>query len=63
MNKKVSTRNLAAVLARLTHYALNQDVEGQQAFCRDLNVFLDALSSQDAFGTEGQIDPRGDQRE
>jgi hypothetical protein len=62
-NKVVTSRNLAKVLERLSRYALDTEDESRQAFCDDLNRFLDELSSQDAFGTEGQLDPRGDQRD
>ena len=60
--KNVTSRNLAVVLERLTRYALETEDEARQAFCDDLNRFLDDLADQDAFGTEGQCDPRGDQR-
>ena len=50
-------------MERLTAYALDTEDEERQAFCDDLNRFLDDLASQDAFGTEGQCDPRGDQRD
>jgi hypothetical protein len=63
MKKKIVTsRNLPVVMERLTKYALETEDESRQAFCDDLNRFLDDLSDQDAFGTEGQCDPRGDQR-
>ncbi len=61
--KRVTSRNLAKVMERLTAYALETTDESRQAFCDDLNRFLDDLSAQDAFGTEGQLDPRGDQRD
>lgn len=61
--KKVTSRNLAKVMENLTRYALETQDESRQAFCHDLNLFLDELAEQDAFGTEGQCDPRGDQRD
>lgn len=63
MAQRVTSRNLSNVMAALTAYALGTQDEERQAFCDDLNRFLDALAEQDAFGTEGQLDPRGDQRE
>jgi hypothetical protein len=63
MSKRVTSRNLKAVMERLTVYALETVDESRQAFCDDLNRFLDELADQDAFGTEGQCDPRGDQRD
>ncbi len=62
MSKRVTSRNLKQVLERLTAHALETRDEERQAFCDDLNRFLDDLAGQDAFGTEGQNDPRGDQR-
>lgn len=62
MSKRVTSRNLKAVMERLTTYALETEDEARQAFCEDLNRFLDDLANEDAFGTEGQCDPRGDQR-
>lgn len=62
MSKRVTSRNLKVVLERLCSYALSTEDESRQAFCDDLNRFLDDLSAEDAFGTEGQNDPRGDQR-
>jgi hypothetical protein len=60
--KRVTSRNLKVVMQRLVEYALATEDESRQAFCHDLNLFLDELAEQDAFGTEGQCDPRGDQR-
>ena len=60
--KIVTSRNLEAVLNQLKVYAMKTEDESRQAFCDDLNRFLDDLADQDAFGTEGQCDPRGDQR-
>jgi hypothetical protein len=62
MKKRVTSRNLRLVLDRLVDYAMRTEDEERQAFCHDLNLFLDELAAQDAFGTEGQNDPRGDQR-
>jgi hypothetical protein len=63
MAKRVTSRNLKQVMENLTKYALETEDEARQAFCDDLNRFLDDLANEDAFGTEGQRDPRGDQRE
>jgi hypothetical protein len=60
---RVTSRNLRVVMERLTQYALETKDEARQAFCDDLNRFLDDLAAEDAFGTEGQGDPRGDQRD
>ena len=37
------------------------DSDEVKRFCKALDRFLDELAAQDAFGTEGQCDPRGDQ--
>lgn len=63
MAKHVTSRNLKQVMEKLTTYALGTEDEERQAFCDDLNRFLDQLLGEDAFGTEGQLDPRGDQRD
>lgn len=41
--------------------AKTHDAETRRWFARELNAFLDELG--DFFGTEGQLDPRGDQRD
>jgi hypothetical protein len=61
--RRVTSRNLEVVLQRLVEYARSTEDESRQAFCDDLNLFLDELAEQDVFGTEGQCDPRGDQRD
>lgn len=40
-----------------------QDYDALKQWAIDLNAFLDGLLHQDAFGTEGQLDPRGDHRD
>jgi hypothetical protein len=52
-------------MGKLTEYAkeTKDNPDACKAFCADLNAFLDELANQDAFGTEGQCDPRGDQRD
>lgn len=70
MARKVTKANLPLVWLRLTQYVANTLAEGDSVetggavrlFCRDLNAFLDGMANEDAFGTEGQCDPRGDQR-
>jgi hypothetical protein len=61
--KHVTSRNLLVVMDRLKTYAAQTEDEERQAFCDDLDRFLTDLAEQDAFGTEGQCDPRGDQRD
>lgn len=63
--KKTTPKTLPLVWLNLTKYVVDglSDKDASKAFCTDLDKFLDELSSQDAFGTEGQCDPRGDQRD
>ena len=60
--RPVTSRNMMKVLERFIDYAKGTKDESRQALCDDLNRFLDDLYEQDAFGTEGQLDPRGDKR-
>ena len=60
---RVTPKNLAAVLLKLGELILKEDPKGQRQFCNDIDHFLDELMAEDAFGTEGQLDPRGDQRD
>jgi len=57
--------NEATVVAVLRRYAAWLDMQGAEVRAtraREINVFLDQLLRDDAFGTEGQCDPRGDHR-
>lgn len=62
--RKVTPKTLPLIWLRLTKYVaeLQDAPDAAKAFCLDLNSFLDDQASYDAFGTEGQCDPRGDQR-
>lgn len=66
MKKKATSKNFEKVLDNFKQY-YRDNVKGsgatEKAFLSDFNAFLDELASQDAFGTEGQCDPRGDQRD
>lgn len=50
------------VLARMRQLS-QQDAEMAQAFARMLDQGLAEMQADDAFGTEGQMDPRGDRRD
>ncbi len=41
----------------------DRDPESRKVWAYEINAFLDNQLDQDAFGTEGQCDPRGDHRE
>lgn len=62
MAKKMTRKNAERVLARITDMVRN-DTDGlSKTLLYHLNEMLDVMSDADAFGTEGQLDPRGDQR-
>lgn len=52
----------AMVLNRLGQLILDGHLDAV-VLSDDLQLFLDELKSYDAFGTEGQLDPRGDFRD
>lgn len=54
-------KRVTTVLERMLKMA-NEDAESAEMFYDYLDGMLDDLQSQDAFGSEGQCDPRGDQR-
>ena len=61
--KRVTSRNLKTVMERLTEYALKTEDEARQAFCHDLDLFLNELAEQDTFGTEGSMRPQEETRD
>lgn len=63
--RKVTPKTLPLVWLELTKYIAESlhDPDAAKAFCEDFNRFLNELAEQDAFGTESQCDPRGDQRD
>ncbi len=66
MSKKITEKNFELVLdnfkAQLILLRDSKEKNTLKSLCKDINNFFDELLSQDAFGTEGQLDPRGDQR-
>ena len=60
---RITSRNLATVLIKFAAWALAEPEDGKKLVCADLNDLLDRYAGEDAFGTEGQCDPRGDQRD
>ncbi len=61
--KKATAASVPDVLRRLAVLIEKEPVEVRRLYARDVNSMLDDLLGQDAFGTEGQLDPRGDQRD
>ena len=60
---KATPKNLPDVLAKLTAFLLDGDAAWKKESCKTVNRWCDELLAEDAFGTEGQCDPRGDQRD
>jgi len=61
--KKVNSKNFKKVLTNLSNLFDKEDKSGKQYLCDSLNYILDELRDEDFFGTEGQTDPRGDNRD
>jgi hypothetical protein len=63
--RKLTVGNIPIVWLRLTAEVTRmiENKEAAKALVPDLDEFIDRLADQDAFGTEGQCDPRGDQRD
>lgn len=60
MAKKITRKNAAKVVEALLKL---KDKKLANEILAAWNDALDSFAEQDAFGTEGQNDPRGDQRE
>lgn len=62
-NKKATTKNFTTVLDNLKKLYEEQAPQHRKFYVDWLNESLDELLNDDVFGTEGQCDPRGDQRD
>ena len=60
--RKASSKSVAVVLRRFADYA-DRFPEDARVIAEEVNKMLDELLEDDFFGTEGQIDPRGDHRD
>lgn len=60
--KKMTRKNADRVLARMTDMIRNDTGGLSKTLLYHLNEMLDGMVDSDAFGTEGQLDPRGDNR-
>jgi len=58
---RITKKNLDVVWARF-RVLLDENPENLKLFCDEFNDLLDSWDENDAFGTEGQLDPRGDHR-
>jgi len=63
MAKKVTIKNFSEVMDNIKLLFEKSDIEEKEIWCSDLNEMLDNQLNDDFFGTEGQLDPRGDQRD
>lgn len=63
MSKKATTKTFPSVLDNLKSFYEKLEPKHRKPFVDWLNEALDELLNDDAFGTEGQLDPRGDQRD
>ncbi|HVI39653.1 MAG TPA: hypothetical protein VM577_03250 [Anaerovoracaceae bacterium] len=59
---KATAKNVHIVLADYSKWIKEEPTEGRKYAAEMLNEMLDTMSGEDFFGTEGQCDPRGDQR-
>lgn len=61
--KKVTTKNFQEVLGVITkRFVETNDKNEKKCWIDSVNDWLDELRDNDFFGTEGQLDPRGDNR-
>jgi hypothetical protein len=62
MAKKVKIKNFEDVLDNIKRMFNEAPKEEKSLWCEILNEMLDNMRDEDFFGTEGQCDPRGDNR-
>lgn len=60
--KKATQKNFLDVLAKISKDFQDGDKDEKKIWINWLNKNLDELRDEDFFGTEGQCDPRGDNR-
>jgi hypothetical protein len=63
MQKNVTADNFETVIDNLKKLYTNAESEEKSFYAGWLNQALNELLNDDVFGTEGQLDPRGDQRD
>lgn len=61
--KKATIKNFEQVLDNIKRMFKEASKEEKKCWCVDLNYMLDNMLDEDFFGTEGQCDPRGDNRD
>jgi hypothetical protein len=62
MAKRVTGKTIGLTLRRFADWCDQQDSNDLAGVTDPINNLLDMLRDEDAFGTEGQCDPRGDAR-
>jgi hypothetical protein len=60
--KKINSKNFQTVLNNIQKNFEESSKEDKKLWCLEFNQMLDSMKDEDFFGTEGQTDPRGDQR-
>lgn len=60
--KKANSKTVVTVLKNIITQC-EKDAHYAAMYAEELNILLDDLCGQDAFGTECQSDPRGDHRD
>lgn len=63
MAKKATKRNFNQILVNIQQQYEKADKDLKSEWVQWLNESLDELLHNDFFGTEGQLDPRGDNRD
>lgn len=60
---KATAKNVTTVLETFASFMVGQNQASRLHVAQLMNKLLDELREDDVFGTEGQCDPRGDQRD
>ena len=60
--KKISKKNFKEVMSSIIEMFESSSKEEQSIWVSCMNNLLDDMRDEDFFGTEGQTDPRGDNR-
>lgn len=60
--KRMTRKNAETVLANV-HVFIKNNPEAGRRLIERMNALFDNALDDDLFGTEGQLDPRGDQRD
>jgi hypothetical protein len=61
--KKVTKKNFTKIVTKILESYQKEDNDGKSVWCDSINTMLTELRNDDFFGTEGQMDPRGDGRD